>query len=404
MEEEKPLEVPVVPKKRPVRQIRLTTAVVTALLVGVFGYIAGTRSQQIIAQLFTSSSSPAQLDFTSLNNLYSVLRSKHDGELDAAKLLDGAKHGLVDAVGDPYTVYLNAEEAKEFDSDLNGTFQGIGAELGKVDAKLTVQGIIGDSPAQKAGLKVNDVILKVNDEDVTSLTVGAAVQKIRGEKGTTVKLSVLRGDTPMEFTITRDTITSPSVTSEILDGNIGYMRISRFSEDTSGLARKAAEEFKSKGVSKVILDLRGNGGGLLTSSQEVAGLWLNNKVVVSERRNGIVTDTLRSGTNPVLEGIKTVVLVDGSSASASEIVAGALKDNGAATLVGEKTFGKGSVQIVVDLGDGSQLKVTVARWYTPNGKNINKEGIVPDKIVTISDADIAASRDTQKEAALELLL
>jgi carboxyl-terminal processing protease len=190
---------------------------------------------------------------------------------------------------------------------------------------------------------------------------------------------------------------------EILDGSVGYMRITRFGDDTTRLARQAAEEFKAKGVKSVLLDLRGNGGGLLTSAQDVSGLWLNNKVVVTERTGSTITDTLRSGTDPVLEGIKTIVLVDSGSASASEIVAGALRDNNAATLLGETTYGKGSVQVIVDLGDGSKLKVTVARWYTPNGKNINKEGIVPDIKVSTSAADIAAGKDPQKDAALTQL-
>jgi len=371
-----------------------------AIAIGFF--ILGTRAY-LLPTPFSKSTSPSQLDFSSLNELYSLLKSKYDGTLDTTKLIDGAKHGMVDAIGDPYTVYLNADEAKAFSGDLNGTFQGIGAELGKTNGQLTVLSVLADSPAEKAGLQKNDSILKINGEDTSAMTIGSAVTKIRGDKGTSIKLTILRGETMKEYSITRDTITSPSVTTEILDGNVGYMRIARFGDDTSSLAKKAADSFKAQGVTKVILDLRGNGGGLLTAAQSVSSLWLKDKVVVSERTAGVTTDTLRSQGDGTLVGIPTVVLVDGDSASASEIVAGALKDNGAATLLGEKTFGKGSVQVIEDLTNGGALKVTIAKWYTPNGVNINKEGIAPDKEVKQSDEDTKAGKDTQKNAALELL-
>jgi carboxyl-terminal processing protease len=382
------------------RKIPLSTVVFVILLVAVVSFIGGTRSRSVISLI---SGSSASLDLTSLNDLYSILAAKYDGKLDSEALLEGAKHGLVDAVGDPYTVFLNASEARALDDDLNGTFEGIGAELSKINGVLTVTGLVGDSPAQQAGLLVDDQIAKVNDEETASLTVGQAVQKIRGEKGTTVKLTILRGETTKEVSIVRNTITSESVQWEVLDGSVGYMRITRFSDDTARLSRKAAEELTQKGVKSILLDLRGNGGGLLTAAQDVSSLWLNNKVVVTERRGGQVTNTLRSGTNPVLEGMKTVVLVDGGSASASEIVAGALRDNDAATLVGTTTYGKGSVQAILSLGDGSQLKVTIARWHTPSGQNINQEGIAPDVKVERTEADTSAGKDTQKDTALQQL-
>lgn len=402
MNEDQPVIAEQLVKRKKERSVSLSTTIFLMLLVAVVAFIGGTRSYSIMS-LLSGSKSPSSIDFSSLSTLYDVLRTKYDGTLDTNKLLDGAKHGLVDATGDPYTVYLNADEAKEFDSDLNGTFEGIGAELSKVNGILTVTSVIGDSPAQQAGLLIDDQIAKINDEETATMTVGQAVQKIRGAKGTTVKLTIVRSQVTKDYTITRNTITSASVKWEIIDGSVGYIRITRFGDDTSKLARQAAEDLKSKGVKSILLDLRGNGGGLLTAAQDVLGLWLNNKVVVTERTGGKITDTLRSGTNTVLEGLKTIVLVDSGSASASEIVAGALKDNNAATLVGETTYGKGSVQVLIDLGDGAKLKVTVARWYTPNGKNINKEGIVPDTKVSISSDDSAAGKDPQKDAALSQL-
>ncbi len=374
---------------------------VVALLVGVVAFVGGTRSTEILAQL-DGKNSPSALDFSSLNDVYSVLRSKYNGDIDPQALIDGAKHGMVAATGDPYTAYFTPAEADEFNGELEGTFSGIGAELGVRDDQLVIVSPLDDSPAKKAGLLGGDAVLKVNGEETTGWTTDKAVSKIRGEKGTTVKLTVYRDNGLKDISITRDTISVPSVKSEITEGNIGVLRISRFAEDTSGLARKAAESFQAAGVKGVVLDLRGNGGGYIDSAQAVASLWLENKVVVRERGT-FGTETLNSENNAPLKGIKTIVLVDGGSASASEIVAGALSDHGVATLVGEKTFGKGSAQIIEDVPGGGQLKVTVAKWYTPNNKNINKEGIKPSVEVKITAEDVEAKRDTQKDKALELL-
>ena len=198
--------------------------------------------------------------------------------------------------------------------------------------------------------------------------------------------------------MTRATVDNPSVDSKVENG-IGTLTITRFDDQTSTLARKAAESFKQQNVKGVILDLRDNGGGYITAAQDVAGLWLKDKLVVSERTNGVTTDELKSGGDPVLAGIPTVVLVNGNTASASEIVSGALQDYKVATLIGEKTFGKGTVQKVLDLGAGTKLKVTVARWFTPNGKNIDKQGITPGQTVTLSASDANAGRDPQMAAA-----
>ena len=385
------------------RTVPLPTVILITVFVALVSFVTGTRSNEIVAR-FDGKQNPASLDFSSLNDVYGVLRSKYDGKLDAQALIDGAKHGMVEATGDPYTTYFTAKEAAEFESDLEGSFQGIGAELGKRNDQLVIISTLDDSPAKKAGLLANDIIVGVNSDDATSWTVEEAVSKIRGEKGTTVKISVLRGEQGVkEFSITRDAITNPSVKSEITPENIGILRISRFGEtDTTTLSRKAAEQFKAAGVKSVVLDLRGNGGGYLVAAREVASLWLEDKVVVTERQNGVVVDSLRSDNDAPLKGIKTIVLIDGGSASASEIVAGALSDHGAATLVGEKSFGKGSVQVIENVAGGGKLKVTIAKWYTPNGKNINKEGIKPSVEVKLTAEDINANRDPQKDKALEL--
>lgn len=392
---------PRVLKKQP-RSVSLKTCVLIALVVALGAFAFGTRSTDILARL-NNKTTPGRLDTSSLQEVYATLNAKFDGTLDPQKLIDGAKHGLVAAAGDPYTVYMSASEAKEFNDGLNGTFEGIGAELGKKDDKLTIVSTLDNSPAKKAGLMSGDIIAKVNDEDSVDWAIDKAVSKIRGEKGTTVKLTIVRGGAAQEFTITRDAITDPSVKSEVTADNIGVLKISRFDENTARLARLAAEDFKAKGVKGVIVDLRGNGGGLRDSAVSIAGIWMNDKVVMTERVNGKVTETLKTDNDAVLAGMPTIVLIDGGSASASEILAGALRDNGVATLLGEKSFGKGSVQSMQRLSNGGILKVTVARWYTPNGKNINKEGISPDAEVKISDADSKAGVDAQKNAAINKL-
>lgn len=374
-------------------------------LVAALSFTAGTRAEELpgYGRLFNSSSAAGQsdLDLSSVQKTYDVLRAQYDGQLDTQKLVEGANRGMVEATGDPYTTYLDAEDAKAFDADLGGRFEGIGAQLGKKENNVFIEMTIGDSPAQKAGLMAGDIIMKVNDQDATGWSIGQAVKEIRGEKGTTVKLTILRGGAEVkEFSIVRETIVDPSVKSEITADNIGILRISRFSQaETFQLAQRAAEDYKNKGVKAVVVDLRGNGGGYLAAAQDIAGLWLRNKVVVTERENGQVVETLRTGLNPVLEGVPTVVLVDGGSASASEILAGALRDHGAAKIVGQKTFGKGSVQTIEELPGGAQLKVTIRKWYTPKGINVNKEGIKPDVEVGITPEDVAASRDPQLDRA-----
>lgn len=392
------------PKKA--RSVRLSTMILVAVIVGATGFVGGMRADQLAIQFGNSQNKnvPAKLNFSSVQAVYDKLREDFDGKLDAQKLIDGAKKGMVEAAGDPYTVYFTNEEAKQFLGDLEGKFSGIGAELDKRNNQLIISSTIDNSPARKAGLQSGDAIVRVNDEETTGWSIEQGVSKIRGDKATTVKLAISRNNQIQDISIVRDDIVNPSVMHSIDSNNIGYLRITRFAEgDTSSLARQAAQEFKDKGVKGVVLDLRGNGGGYLTAAQDVASLWLNDKVVVQERRGNAIQDTLKSGTTPVLDGIPTTVLVDGGSASASEIVAGALRDNGAAKLVGEKTFGKGSVQQIESLSNGGELKVTVAKWYTPNGKNINKEGIQPDIKVSISDDDLKNNRDPQKDKAIELV-
>lgn len=349
---------------------------------------------------------PSNLDYQSVEKVYDELRQNYDGQLDQTKLLDGLKSGLAAATGDPYTEYMNVSAAKDFNSQLDGTFSGIGAELSKdADGNLVVISPISGYPADKAGLKPKDVVAEIDGTSTAGMTVSDAVSKIRGETGSKVKLKIVRNQSQvLDLEITREQITIPSVESKTLDGNIGYIKISRFGDDTTELATKAANDLKAKGVKGVVVDVRGDPGGLLDSAVDVASLWLDQgKTVLLEKRDGKVTKTYRAtGKNP-LKGVPTIVLINDGSASASEILAGALHDNGVAQLYGEKSYGKGSVQRVIDLGDSSVLKVTIAKWFTPNDININKEGIKPDSEVKLSDDDAKNQRDPQLDAAKKAL-
>jgi carboxyl-terminal processing protease len=362
---------------------------------------------------------PDQLDYSTVNKVYKSLKDNYDGQLTEPQLLDGLKHGLAQATKDPYTEYFTAKEAKAFNSQLNNSFSGIGAQLGQdSDGNLEVIAPITGLPAAKAGLEAKDLIASINGTSTTGLSVDDAVNKIRGPKGTKVTLQIVRNHVQaLSFTITRDNITLPSVTTKTLPGNIGYMQISTFADDTNGLAQKAADRFKQTNVKGIILDLRDDPGGLLDAAVHVSSLWLpQDQKVLDEKRGDTVVQSYSALGGDELHGIPTVVLINAGSASASEITAGALHDNNDAYLIGEKSYGKGVVQQIICItgqsqatsnSDGStgtqcladELKVTVASWYRPNGQNINHRGITPDKTVKLSDADAKAGTDTQLQAA-----
>ncbi len=379
----------------------------TVVVVLVVGFVAGTRSNQLMAvvgPVFGLKVETSTLVLDSVQNTYQTLKANYDGELDQQKLIDGASRGLVQAAGDQYTVFMDAKEATEFDKDLKGEIGGgVGAEIGVRESKPTIIRVLVGNPAEKAGVKAGDIVAFVNDQSTQGWNAEKTASEIRGDVGTTVKLGLVRGSELKEITVTREKVVNPSVQARVQNG-IGILTLSRFDNETGALAKRAAEDFRRQNVKRVILDLRGNGGGFITAAQDVAGLWLDGKTVVTEKTNGRVVEELKSSRNPILADIPTVLLVNGSSASASEIVAGAFQDYKTATLIGEKTFGKGTVQKMLDLGGGTQLKVTVARWYTPNGKNITKEGITPDQTVDLTAADTDAGKDPQLDAAINKLV
>lgn len=384
------------------RQVNLTTAIIIGAIALFGGLMIGLNWETLEAN-FGFKKRIATVDFSALNSVYEKLAENYDGNLDKTKIIEEAKRGMVKAAGDDYTYYLTATEAEEFEKDLNGDVgAGIGVEIGLRDGYVKVLRTTPDNPARKAGVLAGDIIYKADDEDISALTVEEVAKKLRGAAGTKVKLTVVRGSEEKTFELTRETINNVSVYVDY-KGKTAIITISRFDQDTGRLAREKAQEALGRGCDKFIVDLRGNGGGYVSAAKEVASLWIDGKVVVEQKSsNGLYNEKTYANRNQaILAGKKTIVLTNGSTASASEIVAGALKDYNLATLMGEKTFGKGSVQALENFPTGEMLRVTVAKWYTPNGKNINHEGIEPDKKVERTFEQINKDEDPQLEAALK---
>ena len=388
------------------RKVSLTTTIIVAAITLAAGLGIGLNWDSL-----TSNFSPYlggkktsnTINFSALNSVYSELEENFDGELDNEKIIEEAKRGLVNAAGDKYTYYMTATEAEEFQKDLNGDVgAGVGVEIGERDGYIKVLRTTPDNPARKAGFLAGDIIYKADGVDISGGTVEDAAKKLRGAAGTKVKLTVVRNNKEIDFELTRETINNVSVYTEY-KGKTAIITLTRFDQETGKLARNAANEAIKKGCDKFIIDLRGNGGGYVSAAKEVASLWVDGKLVVEQKSsNGIYNDkTYASSGQAILAGKKTIVLTNGTTASASEIVAGALQDYKLATLIGEKTYGKGSVQALKELSGGELLRVTIAKWYTPNGQNINGDGIKPDKEVERTFDQINKDEDPQLDAALK---
>lgn len=388
---------------------------ITLVLLVVFfvaGYAFGSKKIEVQkGQININRGNPStSADYSLLWDALDLLNKKFvDQPLDQEKLLYGAVSGLVNAAGDPYTIFFNPEEAKKFAEELKGSFDGIGAEIGMKNEQLLIVAPLEDTPASKAGLLPGDLILAINDEPTSNMTVDQAVSKIRGIAGTEVKLTILHPQKrePQEIKITRARIEVKSLkfeTKEVNGKKIGVIKLNRFGEDTKGLFDHTADVILSGNYSGIVLDLRNNPGGFLETSIQIGSNWIDQgKTVVKEvNYEGNEKDYPAEGLAR-LKGMKTVVLVNGGSASASEIVAGALQDYKEATLIGEKTFGKGSVQELAPLKGDSNLKITIAKWLTPKGRSINKEGLEPDVKVERTPDDYNSDRDPQMDKALELL-
>ncbi len=339
----------------------------------------------------------------------SSLQQDFQGMSVEERRLYGAIKGMVDAEGDPYTTFFTPSEATSFESEIKGSFEGVGMEVGKKDNVITVIAPLPGSPAEKAGVKSGDKILKIDTVSTTDLTIDAAVNLIRGKKGTEVHLTVYRDgqDKPLEFTLVRDTIELPTITKSYDQYTRVYtIKIYSFSEEVANLFKQAIEEFRSSGSKRLIIDLRGNPGGYLEAAAQIASYFVPEGKIIVSQDYGKKKDpeSIRSaGYDVVGSDVKVVVLVDGGSASAAEILAGALQDYKLATLVGQTTFGKGSVQEYLKITPTTGLKVTIARWLTPLGRSISISGLKPDVEVKNTEQDIKNQVDAQYKKAVEIL-
>lgn len=387
------------------------------MIIGVFsfgvymGYSQRPEIEKITSVINKEQSLNVKADFSPFWKAWNVLNEKsiYNKVTDEEKIW-GAIQGLASSTGDPYTTFFNPEDNKSFKEEIKGSFSGIGAEIGIKDQILTVVSPLKNSPAEKSGLKAGDKVLKIDNKNTTDISVDKAISLIRGEKGTIVTLTILRkGEKETkEIKIERDIIDVPVIETEKKeDEKIFIIKFYSFTENADNLFAEALTEFESTKYNKLILDLRGNPGGYLDIAVRIASWFLDEgKVIVSEDFGESKKGDIYRSRGPRLfnDELKLVVLIDGGSASASEILAGALREHGVATLVGEKTFGKGSVQDLVDITPDTSLKVTVAKWLTPKGVSISDSGgLEPDVKVILTPKDYESFRDPQMDKAIEIL-
>ncbi|MEK7085180.1 MAG: S41 family peptidase [Patescibacteria group bacterium] len=372
----------------------------------VFGYSRRPEMEKVLGIFNQETEKPQEVDFGPFWKAWRIVEDRYaaaDG-VDRQKMVWGAISGALGSLGDPYTVFFPPEEKKLFESEIRGSFGGVGMEIGIKKGILTVVAPLKNTPASRAGIKAGDKILKIGEEETLDMTTEEAVKLIRGPEWTEVKLLLLQKnkEKPREVTLTREVIKIPVLDTEIREGGIFIIKLYNFSERSPYEFREALRKMKASGSTKLVLDLRNNPGGFLEAAVDVASWFLDTgKIVAREKfKNGDEQLYRSRGYKPFGE-LSMVILVNEGSASASEIVTGALLDHGIAKVVGEKTFGKGTVQELIDVTDNTSIKVTIARWLTPNGDDITKNGIVPDVEVEQKEEDEAEGRDTQMEKALE---
>ncbi|MEX2014199.1 MAG: S41 family peptidase [Parcubacteria group bacterium] len=380
------------------------------------GFNAGEKSLSVeVAGIDNSTNgAPSSIDFAPFWKTWNLINEKYVPASSTSKMVTdqekvwGAIKGLTSSLGDPYTVFFPPVESEMFESDIRGNFEGVGMEVVSRDGAITVIAPLKDSPASRAGIMAGDRIIEIDERETSSLSTEDAVQIIRGPKGTRVNLTIFRegAPEPFEIEVTRDVINIPTLSTRELPGGIFVIELYSFSAQSPNLFRAALREFILSGNDKLILDLRGNPGGFLEAAIDMASWFLPaSSVVVREDFGSSRGEKIyrSKGYNIFNDDLKFVILVDRGSASASEILAGALAEHGKAILVGNKTFGKGSVQELVDITSDTSLKVTIARWLTPGGMSISQDGIEPDFLVQYGPKDREAGRDPQLEKAIEVL-
>ncbi len=358
--------------------------------------------------------SPEDIDFTLFWKSYYKLQEKFvdQGKFDSQKILYGAISGMTKSLDDPYTTFFNPEEAKVFMDDVTGEFEGVGMEIGMRDGQLTIIAPIEGTPAQKAGLRAGDKIIKIDDTFSQGIDINEAIKLIRGSRGTEVSFSILRESQEelKEFKVVRAVIEVPSLEWEIIENNIAHLKLYQFSDKTNSDFREAAAEILKSPAQKIILDLRSNPGGYLQVASDVAGWFLEKgKVIVIESPKDRIEDfdenviEYKSQGPERLLAYPIVVLINQGTASGAEILAGALRDNRGIQLIGETSFGKGCVQEIENMDNGSILKITIANWFTPNGNLISDEGLEPDIKIEMTNEDYDQGKDPQLKKAIEII-
>ncbi|HPS21617.1 MAG TPA: S41 family peptidase [Candidatus Paceibacterota bacterium] len=396
-------------KKR--KKIFYVLLIVVVFFLGIF---VGFKKQPSLAKVINiaNSETPSKInaDFEPFWKVWNSINEKYPDadKVDNQKRVYGAIAGLVSSLNDPYSIFFNPEETKEFKEDIAGSFSGIGLEVGIKDGILTAISPLKDTPAYQANIKPGDKILKINDTLTSDLSIEEAIDLIRGEVGTAVSLTIFRDGEkdPKEIKIVRQTINVPTLETEKRDDGIFIIRLYSFTENSPELFKKALKEFAKANSDKLILDLRGNPGGYLEAAVNISSWFLpDGKVIVTEDYGDDISpkDYRSLGYDVFSEKLKFVILIDEGSASASEIVAGAMQDYKKAILVGTKSYGKGSVQELVDVTPDTVLKITVAKWLTPNGNSISEKGLTPDYEVKYTKEDFEKKIDPQLNKAVELL-
>lgn len=395
-------------KKKKIKIGARIGTVLLALVIFAFGYLFGHANLQLderyIPRLVsTDLGKPSDVNFGLFWDVYNELNSSYLKGMDSEKALYGAISGLVSSLDDPYSSFFTPDESRSFRNDLFGKLEGIGAEIGRRNGVPTIIAPLSGSPAEKAGLKSGDKIVAVDSEYTDNMSLDAVVLKIRGKKGTEVKLTILSPNEkdPREVKIIRDEIEVQDVTWE-QKNDVAIIKIRQFGDNSTGQFAKVANEISSKNLSKIIIDLRNNPGGLLDSAVQVVGYFLpKNSVVVKQQPKDGKVEEIKTTGEQKFQNQSIIVLVNKGSASASEILAGAIQDHKRGKVIGEKTYGKGTVQIFKDLESGAALKLTIAQWLTPNGKDIEANGITPDIEIQRSDEDIDLGKDPQLDRALQ---